>query len=59
MAIPASCEDIARPVMVRRLQEGDDAVAHLARTRAALGIANRTIARVKNCIGQVRTSFQR
>lgn len=55
--IPADCEALAQPVSAPAMKAGDDALAALARTRAALGMANRRIIATRSCVATVRERF--
>jgi len=57
VAIPDSCQRNAQIVSAPAMKEGDDALALLARTRAALGLANRRIAAVRDCDADIRKRF--
>jgi hypothetical protein len=56
--IPATCEgQNAQRVSAPAMKAGDDALVVLARTRAALGMADRRIDATRACIAEIRGSF--
>lgn len=57
VAISTTCEDLAKEVSAPALRESDKALAALARTRAALGMANRNIRATKDCQATQRGRF--
>lgn len=57
VAIPTACEELAKEVSAPALREGDKALAALARTRAALGMANGNIRATRDCQASQRGRF--
>jgi hypothetical protein len=57
VAIPDSCQRNAQRVAEPAMKEGDQALAVLARYRAALGLANARIDKVRDCDNNVRGRF--
>jgi flagellin-like hook-associated protein FlgL len=55
--IPADCERNAQTVSQPAMKVGDDAMSALARTRAALGLANRRLESVAECEARMRARF--